>query len=463
MALGISPMVQQGITYEICYRAVDGEVASLPRVNNFNTSGLLGSPLTYNTVFSMSLITDTISIVSLNPSCSSGNCTFNGPDGSFQTLAMEHHCDDMTSQITSKGARLDPGPHHIPFYPLNVNYSIDVSYPGNAGLLSIGGNHTIVSSLPIIRFNETMFGFFVLLFNDDWAPVAFQCLFKPSVRVLNASLTSGTLKENVLDNALVKYVYRKDASNGSSGWQWVYIAEQRYSGGNLQACALSKTISDTHTIAIGTDGGVGPSIEHPKNMSYADPVCIFQVDNDSIMDFEDVFSGIMKGTVSTTVGFENDTTLMNDVVQVANGPEWLKAMGGFGNTSLESVSRIANSLAETLGLYMRAYSDPTLPGQNPAPGLIQAAKTCAIIRWKWLALPMVLTSLTAVFLAVVVWQSLNSMSSPSWPGLLKSSILSLLLYTTEDGQFEGYDGLKDGAAIDMAASRIKTTLKRKID
>ncbi|KAF2148442.1 hypothetical protein K461DRAFT_297855 [Myriangium duriaei CBS 260.36] len=313
ITFALGPIAQQLVTYEVCYRTDPPRIsqAFIPRIGTFNTSAATQQDVPdLEARLLFSLKNDGTLIDILKPDCITGNCTFGGPNGSFQNLAMEYGCTDVSSRISS--------------VPSSESLKIGVQYRinGSSNLDTLGTSSPYLDSTIVLRsFNskkehgqpgwtewpDSWIQFTTLMYNNGPIPVAFQCTFWPSVRTVNATIVSGTLKENVLRTEALTVV-------GSNHLMLDFPQYAHYSSASLQRgvsspCYNSTTPGSGQIIAINnTDSRIYDwhhddrySNGSTLNISYADPACVFYIPYGTLSGFSRIADSIFTGSVNMSV------------------------------------------------------------------------------------------------------------------------------------------------------------------
>ncbi|PNS19285.1 hypothetical protein CAC42_2462 [Sphaceloma murrayae] len=484
VALAVDPFAQQVFLFESCMQEQNDTMAMIPRVQVFApvmAGDRLGTGSNQLEIFSgmlratySAMIEPAVHIPArLDPSCPSGNCTWNATDGYYQTLIMSHACMDVTPFIvnsTTNQSDVNTWKYDLPsaneYTRASVNMSID--YSTTLHLQTSSGGDSSRRTPAIFRTDEyTTFAFGALFWKqvakrnpiEDArivTPMAVTCKMWPTLKTYNARVVSGDLEETEV------------ATRDVSSWE---ILDRYLVDGVWHNCTGTRNATTENTIGLrngrlplsSSDRAVLQNGLADLNVTYLPPRCTVQI-GPMVASQYSVF---LQNMFNTRIAGRADTpqqgtlgSLRSQNSTVGNQMH-LAALLNEGNADLASMTRYMQAMAGALGAFMRTSANISEPANARATGTAQVVRTCARVRWGWLALPVGLTVATVAFVVAVIAQTSSSRKNSEWPGLLKSSPLGLLLYGPKDEGFLEYSGPKDLVVMEAAAEEIKTTLERK--
>jgi hypothetical protein len=231
LAVAIDPFTQQVVRSVICHRTLPYASASVPRAYNFTTEFLPNPDLEVAVYAGLIGIPNAIDF-----RCTTGNCTFPTDSlsgGSYQTLAMESACIDVSGEIEEyyiheQGQtewRLPVfdnetqviGGHYLawtksnnsnPFFPESWNGN----YQG-AGLLSFTA---LLAATDWDCYGQRGF------LPECYTPLAVECKLWPALQTIGARINISFLEESVLSSEPVPATTLDDGSIQD----WVTIASK---------------------------------------------------------------------------------------------------------------------------------------------------------------------------------------------------------------------------------------------
>ncbi|KAL9110658.1 MAG: hypothetical protein Q9227_004835 [Pyrenula ochraceoflavens] len=131
-----------------------------------------------------------------------------------------------------------------------------------------------------------------------------------------------------------------------------------------------------------------------------------------------------------------------------------------GNMSFDYVDGLFKNVADSMTAYIRQSTKPGAGGFTPlnekemeASGTAYKQDTCIVVRWRFLALPIILVALTAFFLIAIIAETISIDRRP-W----KSSSLALLFSGLDsESRRREADSLEQ---IEQEAQAMKVRLRR---
>jgi hypothetical protein len=318
----------------------------------------------------------------VTPQCSTGNCTW----PSYQTLAFCNTCKDITSKLNHTKVHITPAnkvedPYDTDFYTLPNGFSLTGVQPapaslGNDDIPSIAMMNITISegwvsepSVPSIAFasNGSILisviaigpspgtvpsqPSYALHERPQSPPVAFECALQFCVADMSASFSNGLLSETI-----------------SSTW----------TNENLKGLGQSGGHNDIH---------LNPPFQPRKT---------FLIKNQALETGSWLETWIVgNATLEATIGDSN--SYLSNGKQIYSS-DIMQAFYQSMNASANGLESAMDNLAHSMSLALRQ-----LPYQ-PAPekGIAHSSISFFVVRWPWLILPLVVLSLSLVFLIAVI-------------------------------------------------------------
>lgn len=539
-ALGISPFAQQIVAYEPCDVPSRDHIATVPATISFDTERLSMSRLSIVDAIYHGLAAtasehrdDPLAV------CTTNKCTFQQPNGWYMTLGVWKECTDMSSLVQRREiSQLSPGPTHIlrvgedpdqlltlvdnQPYLMNVHAfglrTEQFMHPPNLSADLYNASPPWKPNLWPRR--NGVFGFTVMQYTtpkpgsleSSVLPVAVFCQFHPVVFTVNATIDSGALNETVVLSERLELTerthFKGTRTNESIGSLPVSTVEPVHSSfyhklltravhnGLEVDCNTSPNRTEIHSLAIGSDGGIGPypnmvdgSIEAadedskdpvfqqpqrvPDTVKYVAPECYAHISEAATSMLsqltEQLFTPDRSLVAKNIEEFKAWKNLSRDSLDTVIdrskfGIGHLTSFLADGHANFTTVDKCALMIMVAAMYYFRTTAARSLDkwdNTKDIKGITMLTKTCARARWWWIAPPATLVLLAFSFILTLAWRSRQQAQQPDWPGMLKSSPLPLLLYGTQDGEFEGYEGPDDSIAIEKTAESLKVMLVRR--
>lgn len=463
LALAIDPFTQQIIRPVICHHSVPNGIAQIPRANNFT-----GIAAKFGAGFPLQLVPDVAAAIygglmndysRLDIQCSTGNCTFpNSPSGgSFQTLALDVSCVDISAEIVEADSD-----------PTTMWY-----------LRGIGNSTTVVGQGALVRTSPTsmgspfnkywpaerdivLFSFASLIYirNEECeqvvsnetsstcpqAPLAVECRLWPTIRTITASIDLSELQEHVIDSQPLEFVpYSSYGRARSPLDSWLSIPDKVLRDGEWEPCTASLTYTPDTPVPISNYTLWFSSVEpEPSDLRWWAGDCIFWVPTGIGNAFSSFLDELyLDKVMAGAYGPSATMSTMGDV--------WIKRLYSNGAATVDTVETNFRQLAKSINTFMRnnnstvdaAFEAKTIY----ATGSANKTETCILVQWAWLSFSASLVLLTVVFLSLTVWKTRGAHGLEAAKGVWKSSILAVL-----------FSGLNERARRDCGAPGKKSEM-----
>jgi len=341
----------------------------------------------------------------LSVNCPTGNCTW----PQFDTLAVCYYCDDMTTYMsrycpnngTDNGNTTDCGwilPNGAALDGSEEVFSMTSQFPSFFGDMP----HTTIMKLTFMG-TEAQNGA-----AGSLNPWALQCTLQVCVQTLESGVINGALSENVTATHLNGTVVDMSRAGGDYN---VYITP------NASASAAPDGQNTTYVMGMGSLLGmqswfstIFANGSASRNPSYLNKT----ITEDTLI-------------VNLTVGISSGETFFDTDVVTAFYWNYYEYASG--------LSMLMQDLATSMTVSLRSFN-----GAVPAAGTALRDETFVHVRWGFIALPVLVVILTALFLAAMMWRSRRSGA-----GLWKSSALAMLLHGVDEEtrrEFSGAENLQ---------------------
>ncbi|KAF2225806.1 hypothetical protein BDZ85DRAFT_213351, partial [Elsinoe ampelina] len=419
IALAIDPFAQQVFLFEPCMQPQNDSSVSIPRVQVFAPvmdGDRLGTGSNQLEILNGMLRASYSAMIEpsahlparLDPVCRSGNCTWNATDGYYQTLTISHACMDVTSFISnlttdqSNTRSWNYSLHSAPPYARAGNLTLDYNtilnmqvYQGSTGV------EPTQPTSDIYRADKyTMFALAALFWKQVGSynaiedrrivqPMAVTCKMWPTLKTYNAYIESGNLIETEIQTRDV------------SSWEKL---DRHLIDGTWHNCTGTPSPTATNTIGLrnGTtiltshDLGIIANNLAPLNVSYWSPSCTVQMGPMIFSQYREFLANMFTVKVPGRADTPQQGVMgsMRTQNQTVGNQMHLAAFLNEGRADLESVTRYMQALSGSLSAHMRTTANVTEPANRAAVGTAQVVRTCARVRWGWMALPAALTVAT---------------------------------------------------------------------
>ncbi|KAI6382715.1 hypothetical protein MCOR25_000526 [Pyricularia grisea] len=373
------------------------------------------------------------SSVSVEPLCSTGNCTFESDAAGavFQTLSMCYSCRDISDQIIGDSTQDTPD-----------NYTL----PSGAMVDTID----LMSCTAEQRSgNNSLFEFECLMKNDYGSgspiPAAVSCSILPCVKTYSAGIHNSQYKETVLSTEILrpgKTAFHKDK------FQYLDFATviDPLRDGVRKKCKPSEASSATHTVGFEdqelVDSVLGDVSQLSPSERWYEPECIWGVTS----IFHSGFGQFMAEKI-------NLHTLS---LPTSTGEPWLRRAFENGNSSVATFDEVMEGLTLATSGQMRSENVSDSYFTPPAAGTAWENDTCIGVRWQWISFPASLMLLEIMLLLATIERGRRS----AWGGDWKSSSLPLLFNAPLNDRDMGAAKSLRVADMEERASLLKFKLVR---
>lgn len=411
--LATDPFAQATISLYSCARN-GTDPAIIPRANNF-TVVMEGPTMmdshNFDTAMQLASYRGILEppqnrSVSVDISCTSGNCTF--PADAGVTLSSVTMCSgawDISDRITaSKG---DNG--YVYSLPSNISLTgpstfamgyIQTPDTGFRASESDVWNRTSILDvylLSMVRDNSTECELpqctSLYPLRGKYKPSAFVFSLFPCVQTVSANVQHGYYTEKVVSEEYLHYI-----SNGN-GAIYQLAVNQTIINGTWGNCVATQDPTESNTIPVLVKSDYSAN---PSHVWHA-PECVFEFSG-----------GFFLGQ------FLGPTFFSTRSQQALRPPSWVSQLWRNGTTDTDLVAKFAEGLAISIGARMRAGArGPDM--LREARGTTQLAKTCIRIHWEYIAFFAAIFILEALFLVSVIIMSYKSKLHSDW----KSSALAV--------------------------------------
>lgn len=192
------------------------------------------------------------------------------------------------------------------------------------------------------------------------------------------------------------------------------------------------------------------SVAEDANTLYYEPGCVYNFSYGPTLALENAFETNLFGLTN-----HFNVTIPRGLTSQPVGDSWLLRLYAEGRADTSSVERYFQGLATTMTAAIRNDGDAT--GSEPARGTVMASQTCVSVDWAWLALPMLLVVLTAVFLVTTILMSRGSRRGRrAWKG----STLPFLWCGISDEIRDKYDAFDDVKKMKETGDGLRVQLMR---
>ena len=441
---------QQLLQFETCLQRNNTAAVTLSKTNVFNASGLAIAPGIWDEYYPLAIATN-VGLIQpiqdqtkvLAQGCVSGNCTFPSTDGaSIATLSISHECEDVTSHIFKRDITneynetesvLTVGEQDDRFHP----FWIRIHEPGE---VLVTRSEAVVDTGQVERYIAGV----TLLFRKNYTSSdyhAVQCRIYPTVNTYGVNITNGLLEENLISRTRIPYTYYlnynetlEDSALTHNNYRMATTHTLR--NGTRELCTGSK---DPQPDMIRFAKKVGEKTEeHFYNGTYTtktyDLGMGWYYPRDCVWSF---YTGSTDGIRASFSRLFDDQRLIL-WRHTLNGSLQLRALyrlqednkgyvanGVAGNISYDTIDNTMEEVARAMTNVIR-----TRGSNGPswyAQGAMWYTTTCVRVRWKWITFPVIMISLTGMFLLLVLVENRDVESDRLW----KSSILAALFCEVE--------------------------------
>ncbi|TLD32954.1 hypothetical protein PspLS_01161 [Pyricularia sp. CBS 133598] len=501
VGFAITPFVQQAVKTLPCEKDLGPGTATIPvaqyvpwpngrpkspsgRYNNDVPQNLRGAMIS-------SLANPAQDIPVVQPSCSTGNCTF----PPYSSMGLCSVCIDITEQIirgpmptnsgSSEGTHLN---FSIPngrenYNWLNTRY---ITYPNKKTVAPVGlsvsyihddANKTALGNWPldvnaIARVDMLAFSdspcskiqnggkrcpreVVIEDYPSDTTTnvVAISCKMYPCIRTYNASVQFGVFKEELLssvstnlitthrnaDSLTLSEVGRGDSFVGL-GSPCTTFNSDTYTNANITKYSPKSNEKYLNTTVFNPGQQFNPAnvIKMPRE-------CVYHLDQE-YMEWMRNFMGnkIFGFDNRCTLGESRDRAKISETVACDNW--WLGQLYNDRNATKETVVKTMDAFTKSISDQFRVmgkwpdeeYNQEILP--NNSTGTAARTTICLTFAWEWLLLPAVLIGITMMLLAITI---IKSHRHADWQPIWKGSVLPLVMYGLGDASMRERDSVPD--------------------
>ena len=411
-AVLVDPFAQLIVHFEECQRPSSATQASIPRRNTYAPfGGHEGAGISsIDGIMQSNIIAGVMDSIDVDFNCPSGNCRF---ASSYYSLGYCSTCTDVTQNLTFSCD----------------TYGCNASLPSGTAVTPPGWSSTVnrlVANLTTQGYEMIKNGWSEGTPNvshvDEWDPAGFgaaSCVLTPCVYEYLTQMQAGKLNETILSTSAE---FREGVD--ATGWDstqtlhldclplaeyrafssMLNIEEQEAKSGwvgfnfTLEAQDGDKYIFNNNTYYGGTGHNISLSSQ-----------CVFVFGESVLYALGLYLSDFFSGNVTSS---ETSNYL------AFSGPAQLQALYNFGMPDpFENIKNRVAGVAKAITSHIRQSSIDTameipMGYQSDAIGVVLEPRTCIVVRWGWIALPVTLMLLTsAFFIATVVTCSSTAISN----------------------------------------------------
>ncbi|MCJ1439605.1 MAG: hypothetical protein MMC23_000085 [Stictis urceolatum] len=434
-AIALDPFSQAVIGFYDCSVQDMTLHSTIARVNTFGyyelgASSAIGMPVSLERAIVAGIAAP--GDISVAHSCPSGNCSFSEP---YSSVGYCSECDDVTKNIKENC----PDPVNECNFTLPPDLTVGHYEDGNWDVhLAVNSPaYTLLTTesptdspymstleFPIEILARTVGD------GDNRSAVASTCRLRPCVKTYMATIDGSNITESLVSSTPFNQTYK----NSEFAW-WLESAEEDIDNSELitQIIRVGCLTEDEKTVLSNHDIDLETPKDwiswHKKSLNDTVPVapkCVYQ--------FQTVFHGIL-GTFLIT--YFNGSTGTDDASALQSLQQsQLDVLFNDRNISVDSIRATFDSIAEAITNTIR---DPpaSLPYLNeteakdanyqyrdlaPAEGHAMKNTSCVVVNWPWMILPAALTVAAAIFLILLIINTVGETSSGVW----KTSQVALL-------------------------------------
>jgi hypothetical protein len=202
---------------------------------------------------------------------------------------------------------------------------------------------------------------------------------------------------------------------------WSLVTDTVLRHGHWETCTTSEKVSDETPVAVTLNHTIQmpESLEEPHLWYPAD--CSWFLDSLPALAINQLASWM----------FDNSSLWSPDGSTITNGALWLKTFYRNGTANIDTATQFMAQFSDGITSVIRQHGQSR--PDDYVLGAVLAAQTCISVRWAWLSLPAALVVLTIAFLGATIYRCV---SSQTWQGSWRSSILAPLFHGLENGTSE---------------------------
>lgn len=194
---------------------------------------------------------------------------------------------------------------------------------------------------------------------------------------------------------------------------WSLATDYIVSGGQRRDYLTSETPSAKTPVAISRNKTlqIDQAIDDDYTIRY-EPDCVWVMGFTSGLAINQLLSHMFDASLLGSLTGDTAST---------QGDTWLKQFYHNGTVNITSANQYFDGIASTLTGLMRQYGDT--PPSGYAPGTQLALQTCVHVQWIWLLFPVILSTLSTIFLGATLKRSDETKTRK---GAWRSSSLTLV-------------------------------------
>lgn len=455
-ALAIDPFAQLLIRYDNCNVQLSNTFAVIPKKNTFSEIGLhidAGySTLTYGLQSAINTGLFNPEAINIPHSCTTGNCTF---DKNYHTVGYCSRCTDRSTDLNTacydvNQTRSGSSTSNITFNDMQtMRWRCNTSLPG--GFAAISADNTRAGyrlqityfriGPPASAFQNTTLMIAANLSsvyegkctttaeNATWSCKSFgaaACTLYPCIRSYSASTKDNKFEETLIStsDALSDMSFREQGTIGASTIDGGCLPPKDRQSLIEIGYEIEDSVDWIPYYGLGAFGNTTDTYSGPvaPNVTVPDD-CLYQFYMPSLMSIDRFMNQFFNGSI-TAYTYEDRLT---------SGSVQLNKLFDSGNISFAQINIIFSNVADSMTAYMRSSAKLGYTGtpgtlgleqdnSEPAKGQAFHSDICVYVRWWYLALPIILVTLTCTFLVAILVQAQSQHRGRGW----KFSSLALL-------------------------------------
>jgi hypothetical protein len=445
---------QQLLQFETCQQRNSSTVVTVAKTNIFNASGMAPGPGQWDEYGPLTValnvgliqpVQDQTSV--LTEGCISGNCSFPSIAGeSFSTLSLMHECVDVSSYIVQRNITMN---QNMTGTVLTVQDQDDpytslwVRPQNGYGEVLATRSHTPEVSDQIKSGNIQL----TMLFRQDPAAVNFsavQCTLHPTVNTYGVNITNGRIHENLINSTRIPtrhirelegYDETLDSDFRMYHHSWMTTTHM-LNNGTRELCTGSEYPRPGMARFYKITGQ--EVVDNPDNTTttydlgkvwYYPRGCIWDFYSSSIQGIQTSFFRMFyEQKLNLWRGNALGSIQLRALYRLRGQDGGRSAAEMAGDISFETINDTMGEVARALTNVIRTHG---IEGPSwYAQGDMWYTTTCVRVEWKWIAFPVVMISLTGIFLLLVLVENHGVESDRLW----KSSILAALFCEVDTQQ-----------------------------
>jgi hypothetical protein len=451
LAVAIDPFTQQVVRSVICHHALPYASASVPRAYNFTSEFLPNPDLEVAVYAGIIGIPNAIDF-----RCMTGNCTFPADSlsgGSYQTLAMESACIDVSGEIEEyNNHEQDPTKWRLPVFD-NETQVIGERYL--AWTKSNNTNPFFPESWYGNHQGDGLYSFTALLAATNWdcygqrgflpecyTPLAVECKLWPALQTIGARINISSLEERVLSSEPLPATTLDDGSI----LKWVTIASKVLRRGIWEPCTASDSYT-LHTPVPVYNNSLWSGFPDNVTLQWYTQDCIWALDSHARFAFQGLLDSI----------FAEKSVLAPSSI-VVQGDLWLKNLFRNDTVDVSMMEKYVGQFARAMTVYMRNWSSAKDETHGLVHGDAIRTETCIQVRWPWISFPASLVAFTLLLLAITIWKTRKNKRPLRQTGTWKSSSLAVLFGGLDDQVRSKFGPMEKKSQMEDCAKKLNVSL-----